>query len=121
MKELETFLIGIALTLVGFVVLLSNINVSAGWFYHYGNINVGAILLILVAISFVYVCLKGNLFSIILFIMSMILFVVSVLLTVRMSMYGISAFEIFAIAICFFGGIGCIIKSTFKTDKTDNK
>lgn len=111
MKSLMNFLLGIVLTIVGAVLFLSNIKVTTfSFFYRYNNINVTAILILLLCIFFVVYIVYPNIVTGGILGILFLLFVVSIILSMKFHIMYMSALEIILILLTFFGGIGLTLK-----------
>lgn len=127
MKSLMSFLLGIVLTIVGAVLFLSNIRVTTfTFFYRYKEINVTAILMLLMCIFFVAYIVYSNFVTGLILGILFLLFVISVILSMKFHIVYMSAFEVILILMTFFGGIGLTLRGLLHSkselgDNTDNK
>lgn len=127
MKSLMSFLLGIVLTIVGAVLFLSNIRVTTfTFFYRYKEINVTAILILLMCIFFVAYIVYSNFVTGLILGILFLLFVISVILSMKFHIVYMSAFEVILILMTFFGGIGLTLRGLLHSkselgDNTDNK
>lgn len=123
MKSLMSFLLGIVLTIVGAVMFLSNIRVTTfGFFYRYNDVNVTAILLLLICIFIVAYVVYPNFVTGSILAILFLLFIVSIILSMKFHILYMSAFELFMIFITFFGGIGLTLRGIVHAkDEVDKK
>ncbi len=111
MKSLMSFLLGIVLTIVGAVIFLSNIKVTTfTFFYRYKDINVTAILMLLMCIFFVAYIVYSNFVTGLILGILFLLFVISIILSMKFHIMYMSAFEVVLILMTFFGGIGLTLR-----------
>ena len=110
MKQLGSFLLGIVLMIVGAVFFLQNVVINSFSLYHYKEINVGGILIVLMAISFIVMLVKTNIVSVGIFILLAIAFVVSLLLSLNIRVERMSALELVLILGTLCVGIALVIK-----------
>ncbi len=127
MKSLMSFLLGIVLTIVGAVIFLSNIKVTTfTFFYRYKDINVTAILMLLMCIFFVAYIVYSNFVTGLILGILFLLFVISIILSMKFHIMYMSAFEVVLILMTFFGGIGLTLRGLLHSkselgDNTNNK
>lgn len=127
MKSLMSFLLGIVLTIVGAVLFLSNIRVTTfTFFYRYKEINVTAILMLLMCIFFVAYIVYSNFVTGLILGILFLLFVISIILSMKFHIMYMSAFEVILILMTFFGGIGLTLRGLLHSkselgDNTNNK
>ena len=82
MKQLGQALLGFALVIIGIVIFLMNIHVSTfTFFWRYNNVNVGAVLLLLVAVAFITMLVKYNNLTVGVFWSLVALFFISIILS----------------------------------------
>ena len=112
MKQLGQALPGFVLVVIGCIVFLMNIHVSSfSFFWRYRNVNVGAFLLILVAISFITLLVKYNNLTVGVFCSLVALFFISIILSLDFYISHISAFELVLIIGTICVGIALLLKS----------
>lgn len=112
MKQLGQALLGFVLVVIGCIVFLMNIHVSSfSFFWRYRNVNVGAFLLILVAISFITLLVKYNKLTVGVFWSLVALFFISIILSLDFYITHISAFELVLIIGTICVGIALLLKS----------
>ncbi len=111
MKSLMSFLLGIVLTIVGAVLFLSNVRVSTfTFFYRYKEVNVTAILMLLMCIFFVAYIVYTNFVTGLILGVLFLLFIISIILSMKFHIMYMSAFEVILILMTFFGGIGLTLR-----------
>ncbi len=111
MKSLMSFLLGIVLTIVGAVLFLSNVRVTTfTFFYRYREVNVTAILMLLMCIFFVAYIVYSNFVTGLILGVLFLLFIVSIILSMKFHIMYMSAFEVILILMTFFGGIGLTLR-----------
>ena len=112
MKQLGQALLGFVLVVIGCIVFLMNIHVSSfSFFWRYRNVNVGAFLLILVAISFITLLVRYNKLTVGVFWSLVALFFISIILSLDFYISHISAFELVLIIGTICVGIALLLKS----------
>ncbi len=112
MKQLGQALLGFVLVVIGCIVFLMNIHVSSfSFFWRYRNVNVGAFLLILVAISFITLLVKYNNLTVGVFWSLVALFFISIILSLDFYISHISAFMLVLIIGTICVGIALLLKS----------
>ena len=112
MKQLGQALLGFVLVVIGCIVFLMNIHVSSfSFFWRYRNVNVGAFLLILVAISFITLLVKYNNLTVGVFWSLVALFFISIILSLDFYISHISAFMLVLIIRTICVGIALLLKS----------
>lgn len=112
MKQLGQALLGFVLVVIGCIVFLMNIHVSSfSFFWRYRNVNIGAFLLILVAISFITLLVKYNKLTVGVFWTLVALFFISIILSLDFYISHISAFELVLIIGTICVGIALLLKS----------
>ena len=112
MKQLGQALLGFVLVVIGCIVFLMNIHVSSfSFFWRYRNVNVGAFLLILVAISFITLLVKYNNLTVGVFWTLVALFFISIILSLDFYITHISALELVLIIGTICVGIALLLKS----------
>lgn len=112
MKQLGQALLGFALVIIGIVVFLMNIHVSTfTFFWRYRNVNVGAFLLILVAISFITLLVKYNKLTVGVFWSLVAVFFITIILSLDFYVTYLSAFELVLIIGTICVGIALLLKS----------
>lgn len=112
MKQLGQALLGFVLVVTGCIVFLMNIHVSSfSFFWRYRNVNVGAFLLILVAISFITLLVKYNNLTVGVFWSLVALFFISIILSLDFYISHISAFMLVLIIGTICVGIALLLKS----------
>ena len=112
MKQLGQALLGFVLLVIGCIVFLMNIHVSSfSFFWRYRNVNVGAFLLILVAISFITLLVKYNNLTVGVFWSLVALFFISIILSLDFYISHISAFMLVLIIGTICVGIALLLKS----------
>lgn len=112
MKQLGQALLGFVLVVIGCIVFLMNIHVSSfSFFWRYRNVNVGAFLLILVAISFITLLVKYNNLTVGVFWTLVVLFFISIILSLDFYISHISAFMLVLIIGTICVGIALLLKS----------
>lgn len=128
MKELGSFLLGIALTIIGGFLFLNNISVvgfSGGWFSmgsrFYVGTNTITVVVVMLIISFVLMVVKPNFLTKTLVAVFLMLFVLSIILSLRFHYNVTSAFATFGILAMLFGGLGLIIRACLGIKKEDKK
>ncbi len=111
MKSLMSFLLGIVLTIVGAVLFLSNVRVTTfTFFYRYREVNVTAILMLLMCIFFVAYIVYSNFVTGLILGVLFLLFIISIILSMKFHIMYMSAFEVILILMTFFGGIGLTLR-----------
>lgn len=111
MKSLMSFLLGIVLTIVGAVLFLSNVRVTTfTFFYRYKEVNVTAILMLLMCIFFVAYIVYSNFVTGLILGILFLLFIISIILSMKFHIMYMSAFEVILILMTFFGGIGLTLR-----------
>lgn len=110
------FCAGCGLALLGLVMLLKNITISGISFYRFSGINTGAIIIICLICSFIYLIAKTNMISVILFSISIIALLVSIIMGTRISLNRMDMLGFLLICGLLFGGIGLVINSFIKKD-----
>ena len=112
MKQLGQALLGFVLVVIVCIVFLMNIHVSSfSFFWRYRNVNVGAFLLILVAISFITLLVKYNNLTVGVFWSLVALFFISIILSLDFYISHISAFMLVLIIGTICVGIALLLKS----------
>ena len=112
MKQLGQALLGFVLVVIGCIVFLMNIHVSSfSFFWRYRNVNAGAFLLILVAISFITLLVKYNKLTVGVFWSLVALFFISIILSLDFYISHISAFMLVLIIGTICVGIALLLKS----------
>lgn len=112
MKSLMSFLLGIVLTIVGAVLFLSNVKVTTfTFFYRYKDVNVTAILMLLLCIFFVAYIVYSNFVTGLILGILFLLFIISIILSMKFHIMYMSAFEVILILMTFFGGIGLTLRA----------
>ena len=112
MKQLGQALLGFVLVVIGCIVFLMNIHVSSfSFFWRYRNVNAGAFLLILVAISFITLLVKYNNLTVGVFWSLVALFFISIILSLDFYISHISAFMLVLIIGTICVGIALLLKS----------
>lgn len=111
MKSLMSFLLGIALTIIGAVLFLSNVRVSNfSFFYRVNGTNVTALLLLLLCILLVvYIVYPGFITGILLGV-DFLAMIVTIIMSMNFYIAYISAFEVIVMLALFFGGIGLTLR-----------
>ena len=126
MKSLMSFLLGIVLTIVGAVLFLSNVKVTTfTFFYRYKEVNVTAILMLLMCIFFVAYIVYTNFVTGLILGVLFLLFIISIILSMKFHIMYMSALEVMLILMTFFGGIGLTLRGIVHSrdelgDDTDN-
>lgn len=111
MKSLMNFLLGIVLTIVGAVLFLSKVRVTTfTFFYRYRDVNVTAILMLLMCIFFVAYIVYSNFITGLILGVLFLLFIISIILSMKFHIMYMSAFEVILILMTFFGGIGLTLR-----------
>ncbi len=111
MKSLMSFLLGIALTIIGAALFLMNIKISNfTFFYRYNGTNVTALLLLVMCILFVIYVVYPNIVTGSILGIAFLLFVISVIMSMKFYITHITALEMVIILATFFGGIGLTIR-----------
>ncbi|MBD5097435.1 MAG: hypothetical protein HDT40_10715 [Lachnospiraceae bacterium] len=111
MKSLMSFLLGIVLTIVGAVLFLSNVKVTTfTFFYRYKEVNVTAILMLLMCIFFVAYIVYTNFVTGLILGVLFLLFIISIILSMKFHIMYMSALEVMLILMTFFGGIGLTLR-----------
>lgn len=111
MKSLMSFLLGIVLTIVGAVLFLSNVRVTTfTFFYRYREVNVTAILMLLMCIFFVAYIVYTNFVTGLILGILFLLFIISIILSMKFHIMYMSAFEVILILMTLFGGIGLTLR-----------
>ncbi len=112
MKQLGQALLGFVLVVIGCIVFLMNIHVSSfSFFWRYRNVNVGAFLLILVAISFITLLVKYNKLTVGVFWSLVAVFFITIILSLDFYITYLSAFELVLIIGTICVGIALLLKS----------
>lgn len=111
MKSLMSFLLGMVLTIVGAVLFLSNVKVTTfTFFYRYKEVNVTAILMLLMCIFFVAYIVYTNFVTGLILGVLFLLFIISIILSMKFHIMYMSALEVMLILMTFFGGIGLTLR-----------
>lgn len=111
MGKIEQFVLGCVLSLIGVIVFLTNVRIStSSIFYHYGKVNVGGILLVLIVVSLAEMVVKPRKLTVFIFVVLLIVFIISVVLAIDIRIVGMSAFELILILGTLAIGIGLLIK-----------
>ena len=112
MKQLGQALLGFVLVVIGCIVFLMNIHVSSfSFFWRYRNVNVGAFLLILVAIPFITLLVKYNNLTVGVFWSLVAVFFITIILSLDFYVTYLSAFELVLIIGTICVGIALLLKS----------
>ena len=112
MKQLGQALLGFALVIIGIVIFLMKIHVSTfTFFWRYNNVNVGAVLLLLVAVAFITMLVKYNNLTVGVFWSLVALFFISIILSLDFYISHISAFMLVLIIGTICVGIALLLKS----------
>lgn len=126
MKDLMSFLLGIALVIVGGFLFLSNIGVeglSSGWFSMDHRLYVGTnsitVVVVIMIVCFVIVVMYPNFLTKTLMTVSAILFVLSIVMSMRFKFEYTNAFSTFAMLAAIFGGLGLILKACLGIKKSE--
>ncbi len=103
---------GIVLVLIGLYLLLSNVRVTSFAFYRFGmqSVNTGAILIILLIASVVFMVVRPNRLSKGIVIALLILLLLSVILGIRIRLAYMSVLDLFLILGTIAVGIGLILR-----------
>ena len=110
MKHLGNLLLGIALMIAGAVIFLQNVTVNGFSLYRYNEVNVGAIIIILLAITFIAMLVKTNLLSILLFSGTALLFIITMILSIRLYVNKMTALTLILMIGLICIGIAFLIK-----------
>ena len=110
MKHLGSFLLGIVLLIVGAIIFLQNVNVGSLSLYRYGGVNVGAILIVLIAISFIVMLVKANVFTVGIFLLLCIAFVVTLIMGLNITIARMTGLSLALIIGTLCVGIAFVIK-----------
>lgn len=113
MKQLGSLCLGILLSIVGLIFLLSNVSVSSFGFYRYNGFNIGAMLLILLVISFIVFLVKTNIGTGIVLALIGVAFLVTLIMGINFTFKHISVLMLVLILGCIAVGIALIIKGIF--------
>lgn len=126
MKDLLSFLLGIALLIVGGFLFLSNIKVygfSSGWFSMGSRLYVGtnsiAVIVIIMIVCFVALVMYPNFLTKALMAVMSIIFVLSIILSLRFDFGYTNGFVTFAMLAAIFGGLGLVLKASLGVRKND--
>lgn len=111
------FCTGVALTVVGLIMLLKNITISGISFYSYHGLNTGAIIIICLIASFIFLIAKTNMLSIILFGVSILAFLISIIMGTRISLNRMDMLGFILICGLLFGGVGLVLNSLMSKGK----
>lgn len=111
------FCLGVVLSIIGLIMLLKNVTVSGISFYSWSGVNTGAILIICLICSFVYLVAKSDTLSIILFSVCIIAFLISLIMGTRVSLNRMDMLGFVAICALLFGGVGLVINSLISQNK----
>ena len=111
MKSLMNFLLGIALTIVGAILFLTNVKVSSfTFFYRYNGTNITAILILLMCILVVVYIVYPNFVTGLLLGIAFLAFFVSVIMSMKFYIVHMSALEVMVILATFCSGIGLTLR-----------
>lgn len=100
-------LIGVALVLVGIIILLLNIEVVDFGFYRFGRVNTAVILLILLIALVVWVFIaKKKMLPLVCILVDLLLMVISVIAGTRFVFRQMNAFVVVLIIVMIGAGIG---------------
>lgn len=113
MKHLGSFLLGIILLIVGAIIFLQNVNVGSISLYRYGDVNVGAILIVLIAISFIVMLVKANVFTVGIFLLLCIAFVITLIMGLNITIARMTGLSLALIIGTLCVGIAFVIKGLF--------
>lgn len=121
MKSLMSFLFGIALTVIGAVLFLSNVRVSNfSFFYRINGTNVTALLLLLLCILLVVYIIYPGFITGLLLSVDFLAMIVTIIMSMNFYITYISAFEVIVMLALFFGGIGLTLRGIVHAkDDTD--
>lgn len=127
MKDLLSFLIGIALVIVGGFLFLDNITVYGMGrdYYIVGNrvhMGTGSVVIIVIIMVFCFVAMVmvPNFLTKTLMVVSSILFVIAIILSLHFEFRPTNAFVTFAMLAAMFGGLGLILKAALGLRNTHN-
>ena len=113
MKHLGSFLLGIVLLAVGAIIFLQNVNVGSLSLYRYGGVNVGAILIVLIAIAFIVMLVKANVFTVGIFLLLCIAFVITLIMGLNITIARMTGLSLALIIGTLCVGIAFVIKGLF--------
>lgn len=122
MKSLMDFLLGIALTILGAIIFLTNVKVSSfTFFYRYNGTNITAILILLMCVLLVVYIVYPNFLTGLLLGIAFLAFFVSVIMSMKFYIVHMSALEVMLILATFCSGIGLTLRGIVhaKDDGTD--
>ena len=110
MKHLGSLLLGIVLLIVGAIIFLQNVNVGSLSLYRYGNVNVGAILIVLIAIAFIVMLVKANVFTVGIFLLLCVAFVITLIMGLNITIARMTGLSLALIIGTLCVGIAFVIK-----------
>ncbi len=111
MKSLMSFLLGIAFTILGAILFLTNIRVSNfTFFYRFKGTNITAILLLIMCILLVAYIVYTNFVIGLLLGITFLAFIVTIIMSMKFYIVSMTALEVVVILITFFGGIGLTLR-----------
>lgn len=105
------FCSGVALTIVGTVMLLKNVTIGGVSFYSFHGMDTGAIVVICMIASFVWLVANVSVASTVALGISSLLFILSLILGTRIYINKMDMLGFIIICALMFGGIGLIINS----------
>lgn len=117
MKDLGNALLGIVLTIAGIVVFLQNITVQSFSLYHYNEVNVGGIIILLLAITLIAMLVKPNMLTGLLFGGTLLLFVIIMILSIQFHIKRMSALMLILIIGLICVGIALFIRGLIGINK----
>lgn len=117
MKHLMSFILGIALTILGVFLLLSNIHVSSLSFYSLGNLNSAPILIILLIVFIITAVASDKNVCWILVFVDIVLILLSVILGTRFTFAYMSALDLVSIICVFAVGLGLVLRGLVNKNK----
>lgn len=108
------FIIGLLFMLAGLIMFLRNVTVGSFIFYRIGYVNTGAIVLVLMIISFMALIIKPNKITKSLLLISFIMLIIVIILSIDIRVARMSILSLIIMMFMLFGGIALIIKSMIK-------
>lgn len=118
MKQIGNILTGLALIIVGAVIFLQNVSVT-GFSLYNGGINVGAVVILLTAISFIAMVVKADKLTVTLFGCMMLLFLIIIIMSIRIHVRRMTALTLVLILGLICTGIAMVVKGFIVTDRKE--
>lgn len=122
MKELLQFLLGIALSIIGIVMLLQNVVVgSFSLFFRMGGVNVGGILIVLIVVAFITLLVKPNIITGLTFTALCVTFFVCLIISMNVSIRYMTGLELALVLGTMCVGIAFVIKGLLGVNRLDRE